>query len=67
MPNEIDELMDRDPLDLSSQDIDKIIAYMRNQLMNFTAGGKPQKDEGPKLDLSQLGLVPKAEPIKRRV
>lgn len=71
MANEIDELMDLDPLSLSSQDIDKIIAYHRNRRADLEAGHKPKREIGPKikLDLERLGLkkAPVADPIKRRV
>lgn len=67
--NEIDRIMSLDPLELSAQDIDKIIDYQRKARMNFEAGVKPSKEKGPKvsIDLVQLGLIPAAEPIKRRI
>lgn len=37
-PSELDELMSRDPLDLSSQDIDSIIAYHRDLRAKKAAG-----------------------------
>lgn len=73
MANEIDELMSADPLKLSDQDLDAIIAYHRQYRANLAGGAKrAKKDEGPKLklDLSKLiGLTPAApkEPMKRRV
>ena len=39
-PDTITELMDRDPLDLSSGDIERIIAYHRK---NREAGPRPKK------------------------
>ena len=42
-PSELDELMSRDPLELSAQDIDKIIAYQRNQRARKEAGGKTKR------------------------
>lgn len=70
MANELDELMTRDPLELSAQDIDGIIAYMRKQRANYESGVKPKKDKGPKADLSAViqALAPQAAPtvIKRR-
>lgn len=72
--SDLDELMDRDPLELSSQDLDAIIAYQRKHRANLEGGkGKAKKEQGPglKLDLAALGLVAKptaVEPtIKRRV
>lgn len=71
MANEIDELMDLDPLSLSSQNIDDIIAYHRNRRADLEAGHKPKKEIGPKikLDLERLGLKKPStvEPVKRRV
>lgn len=37
-PSELDELMSRDPLDLSAQDIDSIIAYHRDLRAKKAAG-----------------------------
>lgn len=68
--NDIDLLQSIDPLELSKQDIDKIIAYHRNQRALREAGkGKAKKDTGPKttLDLTALGLKPAAPKITRRV
>lgn len=42
-PSELDELMSRDPLDLSAQDIDKIIAYQRQQRAAREDKAKPRK------------------------
>jgi len=64
--NEIDTLMDLDPLELSSQDIDRIIEYQRKARANFEAGVKPKKGEAVKIDLVKLGLVKAPEPFKRR-
>lgn len=67
--NDIDLLMSLDPLELSKQDIDVIVAYHRNQRALREAGKKPKKDSGPKtvLDLTKLGLRPAAPKINRRV
>ena len=69
MANEIDELMDQDPLSLSSRDLDKIILYHRQRRADLEAGKKPKREAGPglKLDLVQLGLKKVEEPMKRRV
>lgn len=64
-PDELDELMARDPTSLQTADIDKIIAYQRKQRANREAGIKsPRPKRGvdpnaPKvsLDLSALGLT----------
>jgi len=66
-PDELDELMSRDPMDLQSRDIDAIIAYQRKQRANREAGIKaprPKRGVNPdapkvSLDLSALGLTPK--------
>lgn len=67
--NDIDLLMSLDPLELSKQDIEVIIAYHRNQRAMREAGKKPKKDSGPKqvLDLTKLGLRPATPKINRRV
>lgn len=38
-PSELDELISRDPLELSAQDIDAIIQYQRSQRAKREAGG----------------------------
>jgi hypothetical protein len=52
--NEVDRLMDLDPLELSSQDIDEIIRYQRKMKANFDAGIKSPKGDSPKIDLGAL-------------
>lgn len=63
-PSEIDRLVSTDPLDLTSDDIDKIIAMQRQQRARREAGVKVKKSgaEAPKhsLDLAALGLTLKA-------
>jgi hypothetical protein len=66
-PSELDELISRDPLDLSAQDIDRIIATQRQYRAQREApkGGRKGGQAvaaGPKIDLATaLGLVkPKA-------
>lgn len=71
-PNDLDELMSRDPIELSKQDIDTIIAYHRKQRARRASGEKPSKDTaGPRIDLSKIvaGLKPKpvGPIIKRRL
>jgi len=70
--NDLDTLMDLDPLKLSEQNITDIIAYHRRQRARRAAGEKPSRDTvGPKIDLSKIvsGLKPKATGpiIKRRI
>jgi hypothetical protein len=69
MPNEIDHLMNLDPLELSAQDIEALVTYYRKARQNHEAGIKPKKDTGPKvaLDLTAMGLIPKAPTIRRRI
>ena len=50
--SEIDDLMSLDPLGLSEQDIDKIIAHQRAQRARFEAGEKPKREKGPSIDIS---------------
>jgi hypothetical protein len=70
-PSELDELMSRDPLDLSEQDVDKIIAVQRQAraAREAPAGGRRRKsdlvehDNAKPIDLAALGLLkPKAAP-----
>jgi hypothetical protein len=61
-PSELDELISRDPLDLSAQDIDRIIAMQRQYRAQREApkagGRKPKAAAEPKIDLATaLGLV----------
>ncbi len=67
--NDLDELMSRDPLELSAQDIDAIIAYQRKSRAQWTSGVKPKKETpaSQKVDLVELGLVAKPEGIRRRI
>lgn len=67
--SDLDALMDRDPLSLSSQDIDTIIAYQRKQRARRAAGEKVVKDTGPRKSLSEIlgKTMPVAAPaITRR-
>lgn len=63
---DVDTLMARDPLSLSAQDIDQIIAYHRKARARKAAGEKPIK---PKIDISAIlkaAPKPEAAPLKRR-
>jgi hypothetical protein len=65
-PSELDELMSRDPLELSAQDIDKIIAYQRQQRAKREQGGgrtkRPKAEPGSvSISLASLGI--KATPV----
>ena len=73
--NEIDDLMDLDPLSLTKPQLDAIIAYQRQRRAEREAGGgkRARKETGPKVSLTGLlenmtqGKA-KAEPvIKRRL
>lgn len=75
MANELDELMDKDPLSLSKQDIDAIIAYQRKARANYESGVKPKKGSGEAVVplgnivaslLGQAAPTP-AQTVKRRV
>ena len=67
MANEIDILMDLDPLELTKDDkaLTAIIGYYRNARAQVESGAKPKKETGPKakIDLSAIvkNLAPKAE------
>lgn len=68
--NDLDELMTKPVLELTTQDIDTIIAYHRRQRARKAAGEKVTK---PKIDLTSiLGPVvaqakPTPAPFKRRI
>lgn len=53
--SELDLLMSLDPLQMSDQDIDKIIAYERQARLEFELGVKaPKKDKGVSIDISSV-------------
>lgn len=54
MANEIDTLMDLDPLELTTSDLDTIIAYHRRNRANAEGGVKPKKESGPKISLDNV-------------
>lgn len=66
MANDIDELMDLDPVALTKNPaaIDAIIAIHRNNRAKAAEGNKPRKPSNP-IDLKALGLV-KPKSIVRR-
>lgn len=73
MPNEIDDLMDLDPLELTSTPgaLEQIITYHRKARANAASGGKAKKEKGPSIDISEVmaglvGSVPSAAPKIRR-
>ena len=55
-PTDLTALMSLDPLDLTKQDLDKIIAYQRKQRMTREAGGRTKKVTGetPAVDIKAL-------------
>ena len=67
--SDIQTLFERDPLSLSSQDLDTIISTLRTQRANFklrekSAGNMKPKAKKPvtkatEIDLLSLGLLPK--------
>ncbi len=67
-PSELDELMSRDPLQMSKSDIDSIIAYQRQARAKREAAPKgrgkrtdlAEHDNSKPIDLAALGLGPKA-------
>ena len=70
-PNTVDALMDLDPLSLTTENIDAIIAYHRKARASST-GGKARKDTGPKVDISEVmkalggAPAPAAGVVRRR-
>lgn len=68
MANEIDLLMDLDPLEMTTANIEALIAHHRKNRANSEAGIKPKKERGPekKIDLLSLGLGrPKPQMVRR--
>lgn len=70
--NEINRIMNEDPLNLSAQDKDELIKYYRLQRMRIEtgSGGKPKKHEpipNEDIDAAVALLAPKQKPFKRRV
>lgn len=67
MPNDLDELMDLDPVELTKNPaaVDAIIAYHRNARAKAAEGLKPKKPANP-IDLNKLGLVKPKPGIGRR-
>ncbi len=69
-PTDLTALMSLDPLDLTKQDLDKIIAYQRKQRMTREAGGRTKKatGEAPAVDIKALlGKIqkPAAAPLSK--
>lgn len=62
--SDLDELMARDPLDLSSQDIDAIIDYHRKLRIRKASGEKITKPKPAGVDISSITkkLVSEAKP-----
>lgn len=64
-PSELDELMSRNPLEMTKDDINSIIAYQRADRARRAEGGtKKRKSDlkdapGGKIDLAALGLTKK--------
>ena len=73
--SDLDLLMSMDPLQLSSQDLDRIIAYQRKMRAQREAGVRTRKPRevstsgAPKLDLKSLMASPakQSSSFKRRV
>lgn len=70
--SELDDLMSLDPDSQTDQDLDKIIAGVRQHRARLASGSKTTKEVGEKkkIDLAALGLIKKpvveAAPIARR-
>lgn len=70
MANELDELMDKDPLEMTQDDISAIVAYHRRQRLRLSeAGAKAEAVGRTSIDLKALGLIktPEASGFKRRI
>lgn len=71
-PSELDELMSRDPLNLSAQDIDSIIAFQRAARARREAGGprtkRATKDSEPSgIDLVALVTKQAPKPVAQAI
>jgi hypothetical protein len=57
--NDLDDFMDMDPTEMSSQDIDKIIAYHRKHRQQMANGPKKRakKETGPKQNVDVSALL----------
>lgn len=69
--SDLDDIMSRNPFDLSSLDLDQAIGAVRKHRALLTSGVKPKREgkgDGPKIDLAAIGLLKKPEvaPISRR-
>ena len=54
-PTDLTALMSLDPLNLTKQDLDRIIAYQRKQRVQREGGAKTRKDSGaPAVDIKAL-------------
>lgn len=62
--SDIDDLMTSGRLDLSDQEIEKIVAYHRAARARRAAGEKPAKVSGPTVDISSITkkLISDAKP-----
>lgn len=62
--SDLDDLMSRDPMSLSSQDIDAIITYHRTLRAKRAAGEKPTKPAAASIDITALtqNLIKKSNP-----
>lgn len=54
MSNDLDTLMSRDPMSLSTQDIDQIIAYHRAARARKASGEKPTRPTSATIDISEI-------------
>jgi len=61
----IAEVMRKDPTELTLEDINDIVAYMKRAVASIRFGVRPRKswDEDPRIEQAQL---PKVEGLKRR-
>jgi len=73
-PSELDELMSRNPLEMTRDDINSIIAYQRADRARRAEGGPGKKRKsdlkdapGGKIDLASLGLGKKSETAPKPV
>lgn len=70
--SEIDDLMSRDPLNLTNQDLDKLIEYHREQRRRRASGERPRKPSEPTADISQIAkaIIQQSKPatnLRRRI
>ena len=72
MTKEVDDLMALDPIDLTRDDVDKIVHHYRTRRVHFEHGVKPKKEQKSSVSLEGVMKALKVQAptqpsIKRRI